>query len=145
GAKFTELALDEVLRVPYVAGAREFLESRRQDYLFFIASGTPEDELDLVIERRGMQSYFDGVYGSPRTKTEIIEMILSEQNLKRQEVVFIGDANSDRIAAREAQVEFIFREYGDGGEEEDRWVLPDLLSLDNTMRDIEELKRSVAS
>lgn len=145
GQRFTELALEEVLAVPYVAGAREFLEKRRQDYLFFVASGTPDDELDMVVKKRQMQHHFDGIYGSPRTKKDIIDGIVQDHQLKRDEVVFVGDANSDRQAARNAQVEFVFREYGEGGDPEDRWVIPDLTHLDEVLSQIDQLKRSVTS
>lgn len=145
GERFTALALEEVLSVPYVAGAREFLTERRQDFLFFVASGTPDGELSLVIEKRGMQAHFDGVYGSPRTKKEIIDMILREHGLRRDEVVFVGDANSDRLAAREAQVEFIFRHYDEPEGDADRWSVPDLTGLSEILDEIEERKRSVTS
>ncbi|MGE0268319.1 MAG: HAD family hydrolase [Candidatus Omnitrophota bacterium] len=145
GEEFTRLALESVLNVPYVAGAREFLERRRDDLLFFIASGTPDQELEIVVRNRNMEKYFDGVYGSPRIKPEIIMMILENYRLNKDEVVFVGDANSDRLAASETGVEFIFRKHDGEQDINDRWVVDDLKNIEEILENIEQTKRSMTS
>lgn len=145
GEEFTRLALDGVMKVPYVAGAQEFLQKRRDDYLFFVASGTPEEELRTVIRERGMEDYFDGVYGSPQIKPEIIMMVLENYRLNKDEVVFVGDANSDRLAAGETGVEFVFRRHEGEPETDDRWVVQDLKDIEKVIYNIEQSKRSMTS
>ncbi len=145
GEQFSELSLERVLNVPYVAGAKEFLEACRADYLLFVASGTPQKELELVVNERGMTHYFDGVYGSPRAKTEIITGIRAEHGLGKNEVVFVGDANSDRLAAREAEVEFVFRTHDGKSDAADRWVIEDLRTLNEILGEIQRNKRRVPS
>lgn len=109
GSDFSKIVLDEVLAAPFVAGAREFLRSNSGRYIFFIASGTPEEELRDIIHRRGISGYFKYVYGSPVTKPEAIKDIMKRHGLSRKELLFVGDADSDRAAARQAGIRYIER------------------------------------
>lgn len=107
GEKFTENVFDKIMTTPFIPGAKEFLENHHKRYKFFVASGTPEDELKTVVNKRNLDTFFDGVYGSPTVKTEIISRIVEEQQLSRDEIVFIGDSASDAQAAKEADVAFV--------------------------------------
>lgn len=109
GERFSELVLDEVLRCPFVPGARELLERRAEQLPLFVASGTPEEELRLIVAARGLEPVFAGVYGTPATKGEIIRRVLGERGLGPDEVVMVGDATTDLIGAREAGVRFVGR------------------------------------
>lgn len=109
GQRFSDLVLEEVLHCPFVSGAQEFLEEYSFGYTLFVASGTPETELVDIVKRRGLDQYFRGVYGSPKTKADIIRGIMANNHLQRTEVVFIGDALSDYQASREVSVNFVGR------------------------------------
>jgi phosphoglycolate phosphatase-like HAD superfamily hydrolase len=110
GERFSELALGKVLSCPLVPGARETLEQLCGLKLLFVASGTPQAELELILERRGLMSYFEGVWGSPLKKTEIVESILVRYALRRDAVLFVGDGSSDYEAALATGTQFIARE-----------------------------------
>jgi phosphoglycolate phosphatase-like HAD superfamily hydrolase len=109
GERFSELVLDEVLSCPFVPGARELLERRAGELPLFVASGTPEPELRHIVSSRGLAPVFAGVYGTPPTKGEILGRILRERNLESDQVVMVGDASTDLIGAREADVRFVGR------------------------------------
>ncbi|MCA9400352.1 MAG: HAD family hydrolase [Candidatus Omnitrophica bacterium] len=109
GRKFTEYSLQGVLESDFVPGADTFLQRHHERYLLFIASGTPDDEMREVVERRELRKYFKGVYGSPATKKDIIETIIKENQLKRDEILFVGDSITDYNGAKEAGVAFIGR------------------------------------
>ncbi len=109
GDRFSELVLEEVLRCPFVPGARELLERRRHDARLFVASGTPEGELRDIVEARGLSDCFAGVYGTPATKAEIVERIVADERVERDEVLFVGDAMTDLLGARAARVPFVGR------------------------------------
>jgi phosphoglycolate phosphatase-like HAD superfamily hydrolase len=109
GAKFSQIALDKILKAPLVAGVEDFLNSSYQRYLLFVASGTPEEELGFILRQRGLANYFKGAYGTPQTKTQITKRILDEHQLANREAVFVGDAESDKIAAAESGVTFVAR------------------------------------
>ena len=109
GEEFSRIVLDRIFKAPLVTGVIEFLKNNSARYLLLIASGTPKEELQYILKQRGLDTYFQGAYGTPLTKIEIIRRILAEHRLKNQEVIFVGDAESDRIAAEEMDITFIAR------------------------------------
>jgi HAD superfamily hydrolase (TIGR01549 family) len=108
GEMFSDLVLDAVVAAPYVAGAVETLQQLQQAGVpAFVVSGTPEDEMRLIVERKGLQPYFAEVYGSPRAKTEIIESVLARHGYIPERCLFIGDALADCRAARNTGLRFL--------------------------------------
>ena len=75
----------------------------------FVASGTPDDELNRIVLRRGIRRYFVSVHGSPATKAEIIGRIVAEHGFRKNRVLMIGDSVTDYQGAAEAGVRFIGR------------------------------------
>ena len=107
--RFSSLVVDEVVAAPWVEGALEFLNQNEKRYNFFIVSGTPEDELNEIVRRRGMDHYFDAVRGSPKDKVTLLGEIMEEYNLRPEKMVFIGDAETDWNAAQEVGLPFLWR------------------------------------
>ena len=112
--RFSALVTDAGVEAPFVKGADEFLNKNLNKYRFFVASATPQNEIDVIVRRRRMGRYFKKVFGSPMTKTDIVKTILSRERLLPSEVVFVGDALSDYRAARATKVHFIARIEGEG-------------------------------
>jgi HAD superfamily hydrolase (TIGR01549 family) len=109
GESFSQQVLEEVNRCNYVPGAREFLKLYSKKLHLYLASGTPENELRAIIKERGLESYFRGVYGTPATKSEIINKILKKENLKKDQVFFVGDSKTDYEEAINARIPFVTR------------------------------------
>jgi HAD superfamily hydrolase (TIGR01549 family) len=107
--QFSSLVLQKVVDSPYVRGAEEFLHHYYEKYDFYISTGTPTQEIEEILKRKGIRKYFKKVYGSPEKKTSHVQKILREKNYDNNEVVFIGDALTDRDAANENGVAFIGR------------------------------------
>jgi len=107
--KFSNLVLEKVISAPYVKGAYEFISKHYRDYDLFISSGTPKDEILKIMKARGLLKFFKGVYGSPERKDKHVKNIMKGNNYKKSEVVFVGDAPSDRDAARVNNISFIAR------------------------------------
>ena len=107
--RFSKLVVDEVVAAPWVEGAREFLSQHEKQYNFFIVSGTPEDELNEIVHRRGMGHYFDSVRGSPKDKITLLGEIMEEYNLRPEKMVFVGDAETDWNAAKKLGLPFLWR------------------------------------
>lgn len=106
---FSQLVADAVAAAPFVSGAREFLENYLKTYDFYIASATPLYELERIIEKKNISRYFKKIYGAPQKKIDIVRTILSENALKSQDAVYIGDAMSDYEAAKSNGVAFVAR------------------------------------
>jgi len=107
--RFSDLVLDAVVSSPYVPGALELLESCHKKYSCFIITGTPQEEMEEILSRKGLNRFFIGVYGSPTTKTEIVKEIMSAHKFEPKEIVYIGDAMTDYEAAKGAGITFIGR------------------------------------
>ena len=132
GDAFSRIVLEEILKCPFVPGARELLKDLRCQSRLFVASGTPQDELEHIIEQRGLAPYFTEVWGTPALKADILSSILSRHEIPRDEVVFIGDGESDYSAAKQTGIPFIGRDCPFGGS---RWMemnvdsVPDLVLI----------------
>lgn len=120
--EFGRRVFERCCSVPFITGAREFLEAFADLVPLHVISGTPEQELRDIVERRGMTRYFRGVHGSPATKVEIGNSLLEREGYARGGVWFVGDATTDRDAARTLDVGFVgvdgphLRPYLDGSE-----------------------------
>lgn len=118
GAAFSDIVLDKILRCPFVPGALETLQALQGRRLKFVASGTPQEELEMIVRQRGISNYFAGVWGTPLKKTEIIHNILKRFGRECDEALVVGDGFSDYQAAAEVGVPFIAR---DTPEQQQRW------------------------
>lgn len=137
GRRFGDLALTRVLEAPFVTGAREALAELDGSLPMFVASGTPQDELDLIVDRRGLRACFREVWGAPAEKPAILRDLMQRHGLRPDEIVFVGDGMSDYKAARAAEVEFLARDTPDL---HDDWIQlgvrlrPDLADLPAVVR-----------
>ncbi len=104
---FRAFAFDEVVAAQWIPGAPEFLATWHEHYLFFVASGTPGDELHEIVRLRGLEQYFVETHGSPEVKERIIQSVLARYQLDSTNVVFVGDAMTDYRAAKATGLSFI--------------------------------------
>ena len=118
GDRFSELALEKVLCAKFVAGAEAALATLAARYPLFVASGTPQDELALIVTRRGL-TCFREVHGTPAEKPAILRDLMRRHELAPREVLFVGDGLTDHKAAAATGVEFLAR---DTAPFHDEWV-----------------------
>lgn len=99
GRKFAEYALDEVRRCPMIAGAEDVLRRWHGALPMYVCSGAPQEELELVLRERGLTGFFDGIFGSPPAKAEVLARAVSLAGVLPEECLMVGDAPTDRHAA----------------------------------------------
>ena len=107
--KFAGLVTEAVVLAPYVKGAKEFIENFASKYLFFIVTATPQEEIDVIIQRRGIVRFFRAIYGAPKKKSDAIRDVLKKEGINPCDAIYIGDAMSDFNAAKDNFVRFIAR------------------------------------
>ena len=107
GAEFAERVFRGVVECPMIAGAADFLERYCPELPAFVISGTPDEELKRVISARNLTRFFRGVFGSPKSKTQIGREIISDHGFHPRRIIFVGDATTDQDAARELGVFFV--------------------------------------
>ena len=105
--QFSELVFGGVVEAAYIDGAEELLDAVKWDYDLFVCTGTPQVEIDRVIEARKLGAYFVEVAGSPRTKPVIIRDLLNTYDLNPKKTLFIGDALTDLHSAAEVGLPFV--------------------------------------
>ena len=104
--QFSSLVKDKVIKANYISGALEFIsnnKNRRQ----FICTGTPENEIKEIIKAKGIDVFFEKLYGSPSSKSSIIKKIIRECNINPDECIFFGDAITDYTAALDCEIPFV--------------------------------------
>lgn len=129
--QYSEIVENKVVECAGVPGALAFLQAAKGRIKMFVVSGTPEDELNRITDQRGISHYFDGIYGSPRKKEDIVTGVLAEQDLTLDHCLFIGDSMTDYKAASFCGMPFLGRLH-DGLENpfpEGTSCVPDLLTL----------------
>ena len=102
GEAFAAACFEGVMRAPFVPGAEAFILAARERWPLYVASGTPEDELRQIFDTRGLTGLFQGVYGSPRTKADLLARIIAEHDYAPSRTLMVGDSVTDLAAARAA-------------------------------------------
>jgi len=106
--RFNVLSLSRVMEAPFIAGAQETLRSLKEAGVpAFVASGTPQKELEATVAGRELAPYFVEVHGSPRKKSEIVADVLERHGHAASHCAFIGDAMADYNAARDHAMPFV--------------------------------------
>jgi phosphoglycolate phosphatase-like HAD superfamily hydrolase len=137
GEEFSRIVLEKVLNAPYTPGAMGFLQRNEDRYHLFIASGTPQVELQDIIAHRQLTQYFREIHGVPTLKDEIIGDVLNRYSFAKSEAVFVGDAESDRVAAEKAGVSFIARITSENPELQGcLWKINDLTGLETVLNQL---------
>lgn len=107
--RFSDIVYERVMHCDFVPGAKEFLETNYLKYDFYIATGTPEEEILQIIQERDLQKYFKRVYGTPMKKEEIIDVVMEQYGYSNKELIFVGDAGTDLKAAESRELYFVGR------------------------------------
>jgi phosphoglycolate phosphatase len=96
---------------------------RAAGFATFVATSKPHVYARRIVEHFGLDTLFDGVYGSEMDgtrveKADLIAYALAEEHLDPGLVVMIGDRQHDVIGARRCGVRAIGVSYGYGSEAE---------------------------
>ena len=108
--QFSNLVLDKVINSQEVLGANYFIKEYHNKFKFWIITGTPTSEMEIIAEKRGISNYFLGIHGSPNKKSYWTEYLVEKHNLNRNETIFLGDATTDLEAANFSKTHFALRE-----------------------------------
>lgn len=100
GKEFSAMVMDGVITADLIPGALASLQQLQQLHIpAFVVSGTPHEEMKTIVHKKRLSHYFLEVHGSPRTKTVIVDEIISRYGFQPGQCLFIGDALADQKAA----------------------------------------------
>ena len=91
--------------MPGVDAAMAALHERQ--FRLFVNSATPEAELRLIVQARGLGRLLAGVFGSPATKAENLQRILTMLGAAPRNLAVVGDGIDDHAAAEQIGCPFI--------------------------------------
>lgn len=112
--KFSDIVTAELVKPKYLVDETvEFIESLYGRKRLFIASGAEENELRYLCANFGIDGYFEGIYGSPAPKSELLRIIVDKSEADTNECAMIGDSINDYEAAAKNKIPF----YGYNNEE----------------------------
>ena len=111
--------------------------------MFFIVSGTPQAELESIVQRREMGHYFCEVLGSPKNKGALLKEAFSRLKLVPKETVFVGDAETDWKAAKELGVTFLWRKGPSDAVLLNGYTGPQLISLSSLEENLKVLQKGM--
>ncbi len=131
--RYSDLVVQDVVRAPWIKGAKGFLDAYASKLPVFMVSGTPEPELKYIVDQRKIGHYFKEILGSPVKKTEHIRRLLEKHSLTAKQCVFIGDALTDYNAALETGLRFIGIQ-GEVNFPDTVKPLPDCQGLESTIK-----------
>ena len=75
--------------------------------LQYIVSGSDQKELRYLNSQFDTDKLFQGIYGSPTPKVDLVKMILSLEQVERKNACLIGDSINDKHAAEVNGITFI--------------------------------------
>lgn len=99
GRKFEELSFANVMNSPMVPGALEAIQTFHGKVPMYVASGAPHKELNHILRERGLSRYFEGIFGSPPGKTELLRKCIDLAGIPATETLMVGDSSTDLKAA----------------------------------------------
>lgn len=112
GEEFAAFSMDEVMNSILVPGIYSVFEAWHGRVPMYVASGAPQGELSNVLEKRGLSRFFEGIYGSPPGKTDLLRRILAETKIRPDRALMIGDSTTDQYAAEATRMRFFGRGAG---------------------------------
>ena len=109
--KFSNIVFQKMITVSEVPGAIDFIQSIYTTIPCFVISGTPENELKDIIQKRQWNHFFKDIKGSPEIKTTHLNSLLSTYLFDPKQCLFFGDASTDLETAHTFNMPFILRNH----------------------------------
>jgi phosphoglycolate phosphatase-like HAD superfamily hydrolase len=109
--QFSFIVKNKVINADWVPGVEAFIQSNKKKYIFVIISATPQKELVDICKKLNISDYFNRIYGSPISKSDAIKASIEDHGILPQKCIMFGDALADLKAAKQNDINFIFRRH----------------------------------
>jgi phosphoglycolate phosphatase-like HAD superfamily hydrolase len=104
---FSTLVCEKLISCPETSGVRDFLGRLPTNTRKYVVSGGAQSEIQYVFKQRGLDIYFNGIYGSPNSKEVIMSNRVRSSDMQYP-AVFIGDSRYDYEIAMRFNLDFFF-------------------------------------
>lgn len=106
-AEYARLVEDAVVACADIRGAPEFLRDHAETLKLFLVSGTPTEELQRIVGRRGIAAKFRAIVGSPPDKQTSFSRILEAADVSPDQALAVGDSLTEFEAAVALGIPFV--------------------------------------
>ncbi|MBL6693285.1 MAG: HAD family hydrolase [SAR86 cluster bacterium] len=107
--EFSDIVVDKVVHSDWIPGVLQFLE-KTSAKVNIIVTGTPQNEIEMILQQLKLDKQFDYIYGAPHNKTDSIKNIISSNDICIKKMIMIGDSMEDFNAAVKNQIDFMLIE-----------------------------------
>ncbi len=104
--QFEQLCFEAIAHCPLVPGVEDVLNMWHDKMSIYVCSGAPHEELWRILQRRGLDGYFAGIYGAPPGKTALLHRVVREGHFAPEDVLMVGDSFTDLDAAEAVGTQF---------------------------------------
>lgn len=102
-----EMILSHVCEANEIPGANDFLkQAKGYNIPVYVVSGTPFEQLRLVLKEKRLLSFFKHVFGGA-SKPDTIKEIINAEKVNNSQTFYAGDLIYDQQAADEVKTPFI--------------------------------------
>jgi phosphoglycolate phosphatase len=104
--QYNTIAVEKVKTCPERPGAAQALQNLSCRYPLYLSSTTPEEALRSIVAFRQWTAYFQAIYGYPHQKPATLAEILKQKRIQPQQLLVVGDGESDRLSAQQVGCRF---------------------------------------
>jgi phosphoglycolate phosphatase-like HAD superfamily hydrolase len=104
--KYSDLTIEKVCKCNEINGASAFINYFKKLMPIYLISATPLNDLNTIINKRGYKDLFKKIYGSPMKKQDAIIEIIENESIDHTDIIYVGDSQSDFVAADEVNISF---------------------------------------
>lgn len=103
---FAAIACAEVIESEWIEEVKIYIENNYKKQILYIATQTPQHEIEHLLNQIDFIKYFKRVYGGLKSKESCINEIVKNEKVSRSLVAFVGDSYGDSNAAKNCGVDF---------------------------------------
>lgn len=104
--KYKNEVFKKICKSKWMPGASLFIKKNRNKKIILLTA-TPHLEIIRICKKLNIYFCFDKILGHPNKKEEAISRIVKKRKLKKNECLYIGNANSDYKAANINKIKYI--------------------------------------
>lgn len=105
---YSLLTFDKISKIKPNKYFFEVVEYCKKNGIYLVlSSNTPENELIKIIKEMNLFNIFNEVHGSPKLKSVTLKKIIIENNFLSNQILVIGDGESDKLSAEDNNCDFM--------------------------------------
>lgn len=127
---------DYINQMKPMPGVLEMLPVLQGRFPLYINSATPVEPLRETVKSLGIASYFKDILGGKNSKETHLKIIIEKETIAPEELLFVGDGEDDREAARALGCRFLGvpNEFNNWGKRAGFPILPSFSMIESYLK-----------